>query len=307
MTKPIYDTGQIITALTTQDGGVPSVAWSTDIITFSISTGHVDPVHPEYTDEMSGYVAMTLAMRAAAREAFLLWDELIAVDLLEIAGWPHAHMTFNYSSNTGGLTYAEYAYWPVDNAPRSQYQLADADIWLNDGWPSQDQDSDLFQGSYGITTYLHEIGHALGLTHPGDYNTAASYALDATHLQDTREYSVMSYFEAGADGGGTDHTGTAGLSYGATPLLHDILAVQAVYGADPTTRTGDTTYGFNSTAGHDAYDFAININPVIAIWDAGGTDTIDASGWNTDQVIDLNAGALSSVGHLTATSPSPMA
>jgi Ca2+-binding RTX toxin-like protein len=66
-----------------------------------------------------------------------------------------------------------------------------------------------------------------------------------------------------------------------------------------TTRTGDTTYGFNSTAGHDAFDFAINTNPVIAIWDAGGTDKIDASGWSTDQVIDLNVGAFSSVGQMT--------
>jgi len=299
MIKPVYDQAQIITALTTLDGGAPSAAWSTDIITFSIDTGQVDPTHPEYTGEMSGYLAMTAGKVAAAREAFALYDELIAVDLLEMAGWPSAHITINESSNTGGGTYAAYTYWQVDNAPRSQYKLADADIWLADSWPTQDQDSDFFQGSFGIETYLHEIGHALGLTHPGNYNGVASYELDATHQQDTREYSVMSYFDAGADGGGTDHIGTAGQSYAATPLLHDILAIQAVYGANMTTRTGDTTYGFNSTAGHAAFDFTININPVIAIWDAGGVDTIDASGWSTDQVIDLGEGAFSSVGHLT--------
>ena len=110
---------------------------------------------------------------------------------------------------------------------------------------------------------------------------------------------MLSYFLAGADGGGTDHIGTNGWSYAATPLLHDILALQTVYGANMTTRTGDTVYGFNSTAGHDAFDFDVNINPVIAIWDAGGIDRIDASGWNTDQVIDLGEGAFSSVGHLT--------
>ena len=38
---------------------------------------------------------------------------------------------------------------------------------------------------------------------------------------------------------------------------------------------------------------------MFAIWDAGGIDRIDASGWNTDQVIDLGEGAMSSVGHLT--------
>ena len=109
----------------------------------------------------------------------------------------------------------------------------------------------------------------------------------------------MSYFLAGASGSGADHIGTAGWSYAATPLLNDILALQAVYGANMTTRTGDTVYGFNSTAGHDGFDLTINLNPVVAIWDAGGIDWIDASGWNTDQVIDLGEGAFSSVGALT--------
>jgi serralysin len=245
--KPVYDSGQIVTALTTKDGAAPSVAWSTDIISYSINTGQIDPTHPEYTGEMSGYVAMTPGMEAAARAAFALYDDLIAVDLLEMADWPSAHISFNYSSNTGNSTYAAFAYWLVDNDPRSQYKLADSDVWLADSWTTQDADSDFFQGSYGIETYLHEIGHALGLTHPGDYNGSASYDLDATHRQDTQEYTVLSYFLAGADGGGTDHIGTSGRSYGATPLLHDILALQAVYGADTATRTGDTVYGFNST------------------------------------------------------------
>ncbi|MFQ5567499.1 MAG: M10 family metallopeptidase C-terminal domain-containing protein, partial [Paracoccaceae bacterium] len=299
MPKPVYDTAQLINALTTQDGAAPSVAWSVDIISYSIDTGQVGPADPEYTDEMSGYVAMTPAMQAAAREAFELYDELIAVNLLEMANWPSAHITFNYSSNTGNSTYTRFSYWLVDNAPRSQYKFADADIWLANGWTSQDDDGDLFLGGYAIETYLHEIGHALGLTHPGGYNGTASYDIDATHQQDTGEYTVMSYFLAGADGGGTDHIGTNGWSYAATPLLHDILAIQAVYGADMTTRTGDTVYGFNSTAGHDAFDFALNANPVIAIWDAGGIDKIDASGWSTDQVIDLGEGAFSSVGFMT--------
>jgi serralysin len=297
--KPIYDEAQVITALTTQDGAAPSLAWSTDIITFSIDTGQIDPTHPEYTAEMSGYVAMTEGKVAAAREVFALYDDLIAVDLLEMPDWPSAHITINESSNTGDATFANFSYWLADNDPRSQYKLADADVWLADSWPTQDEDSDFFQGSYGIETYLHEIGHALGLTHPGDYNGPADYDLDATHLQDTQEYSVMSGFLVGADGGGTDHIGTAGWSHAATPLLHDILALQAVYGADMTTRTGDTVYGFNSTAGRAAFDFTININPVVAIWDAGGVDRIDASGFDTDQVIDLGAGAFSSIGHMT--------
>ncbi len=109
MHQPVYDNDQVISALTTQDGTAPSLAWSVDIISFSIGTGQVDPIHAEYTDEMSGYVAMTPAMEAAARDAFALWDDLIAVDLLKLTDWPTAHITFNYSSNTGGSTYARYS------------------------------------------------------------------------------------------------------------------------------------------------------------------------------------------------------
>jgi serralysin len=37
----------------------------------------------------------------------------------------------------------------------------------------------------------------------------------------------------------------------------------------------------------------------MAIWDAGGVDTLDASGYATDQVIDLTPGSLSSIGGVT--------
>ena len=299
MSKPVYNNAQVIQALTTRDGGQDSIAWSTDIITYSIATGAVTSIDPEYTAEMDGYVAMTAAMEAAAREAFELWDELIAVELMEMDDWPSAHMTFNYSSNTGGQTYANYTYWLVDNAPRAQWKIADADVWFSSSNPAHDDDGDLTLGSFALLTYLHEIGHALGITHPGNYNGAASYAADATHRQDTMEYTVMSYFNAGADGSGTDHIGSFGRVYGSTPLLHDILAAQAVYGADMTTRTGDTVYGFNSTAGRDVFDFTVNTEPVVAIWDAGGIDAIDASGWTTNQVIDLREGGFSSLNNLT--------
>ena len=42
----------------------------------------------------------------------------------------------------------------------------------------------------------------------------------------------------------------------ATPMLYDIAAIQPLYGADMTTRTGDTVYGDNSNAGRGAFNFA---------------------------------------------------
>jgi serralysin len=37
----------------------------------------------------------------------------------------------------------------------------------------------------------------------------------------------------------------------------------------------------------------------MAIWNAGGNDTLDASGYATAQLIDLTPGSLSSIGGVT--------
>lgn len=149
-------------------------------------------------------------------------------------------------------------------------------------------------GNYGYMALMHEIGHALGLNHPGDYNGGSpTYAANAKYMQDSQQYSIMSYFSASNTG--ANHGGY----YASTPLLHDIAAIQKLYGADYTTRSGDTVYGFNSTAGSDAYNFTVNNHPVICIWDGNGNDTLDVSGFAYNQSIDLHAGSFSDVGGLT--------
>ena len=79
--------------------------------------------------------------------------------------------------------------------------------------------------------------------------------------------------------------------------MADILAIQNLYGA-PTTRTGDTVYGFGSTAG-SMYDFSTYASaPALTIYDSGGTDTLNCSGYSQNQVINLAGGSFSNVGGL---------
>src|SRR5262249_57384886 len=74
-----------------------------------------------------------------------------------------------------------------------------------------------------------------------------------------------------------------------------IAAVQAIYGADYTTRSGNTVYGFNCTADRTVFDFTQDTHPIFSIWDGGGIDTLDCSLYNGNQTIDLTPGNYSSV------------
>lgn len=247
--------------------------------------------------------------RTMARASIALWDDLIAISFQETKSY-NADITFG-NTYTGGAQ--AYAYLPFGNIFDAaaltegfeDYGRLSGDVWI-DGFVS----SNFFpvrDSFYAKTTLIHELGHSLGLSHPGVYDALddddgdgqpdpITYASDAAYAQDSMQYSIMSYFDAYETG--AQHIDWANLRFGfaATPLVHDILAVQKIYGADPTTRTGDTVYGFNSTADRAELDFTKNAAPVVAIYDAGGNDTLDFSGWNTPSVIDLNAGAFSSGG-----------
>ena len=104
----------------------------------------------------------------------------------------------------------------------------------------------------------------------------------------------MSYFRDQQSGGQAVDVSVGLLNNPQTPMIHDILTIQSKYGADPNTRSGDTVYFANSTAGHGVYDLAQNPFPHLAVYDAGGNDTFDFSTANTGVFIDLRPGSFSS-------------
>ncbi|WP_150604369.1 M10 family metallopeptidase, partial [Pseudomonas fluorescens] len=155
--------------------------------------------------------------------------------------------------------YVAWAYFP-DKTPVA------GDVWIG----PQTNDPSPVKGSYDYLTFVHEIGHALGLKHPfeasNDNRTILAPALD-----DVR-YTVMSYNDS--------------YSYQPTsPMQLDILAIQKLYGANTQWQSGN-----------NFYNWAPDQSVFETIWDAGGVDVIDASNQLQAVRINLNEGAFSQIG-----------
>ncbi|WP_293990790.1 calcium-binding protein [Sphingomonas sp.] len=81
-----------------------------------------------------------------------------------------------------------------------------------------------------------------------------------------------------------------------TPMVADGIAIANLYGTATTTRTGDTTYGFNNTSGQAVYDATQFPTDSYTVYDNGGNDTLDYSGFSQNQVINLNPETFSNIG-----------
>jgi len=224
--------------------------------------------------------ALTAEGQALARAALQVWSDVMGVTFNETAG--SAQITFD-DSDTGAYATANYS-----GGITSSAAVNVGTDWLTNYGTGIN--------SYSFQTYIHEIGHALGLGHAGNYNGAAAYPSDARYINDSWATTVMSYFSQ------EDNTwfGSQGFNYTfvLTPLYADIVAIQNLYGITTGTRTGNTTYGFGNNTGNAIYDADTYQGAAIAIFDNGGVDTLNfgsfATGYN--QMINLNAERFSNIG-----------
>ena len=228
-------------------------SFSTSASVFSYSSTTHDP-----------YTALNANQQAAARMAMNALSAICNLTFTEVADTAVGAGDIRWTLSQNGALSTAHAYYPSSGA-------WGGDIWFG---PSGSYTTPVV-GGYSYHTFIHELGHAVGLEHPHDGSPVPIAG------EDQLKYSVMSYQD-----NATDTNGYYGSSYFPTSfMLNDIAALQYLYGLNGTTNQGDTVYSW--VAGSKVYE---------CLWDTGGTDTVDASSQTLSVTLNLNGGTWSTIG-----------
>lgn len=225
--------------------------------------------------------------QALARRALEAWSNVAAIEFEEDDAGSQSDITFT-EDQAGAYCSMSYSGRLVKSAV----------VNISSKWVSRYGDQ---MDDYVQQTYIHEIGHALGLGHLGSYNSSAKTS-ELVFSNDSYQMSVMSYFSQVRN-----ESVDADYAIAVTPMMADIVAIQQMYGVSDAT-AGATRYGVGNSldtafgmmledlASGETSDLFSGDAVAFTLMDHSGRDLLDLSGLHSDNVIDLNPGTFSDIG-----------
>lgn len=258
------------------DGVLGDYKWAVNTFSYSFPTsGAYYGTSYGAGENITSFDTFNTAQQATTRAALKMFTSVANLSFNEITetSTQHADLRFALSDKPG----TAWAYFPSTSA-------AGGDAWFN---KSSGAYSTPLKGNYAYLTFMHEVGHALGLEHAHEANVMPQD-------RDSIEYTVMSYRSyvgASTTSGYVNET----WGYAQSLMMYDIAALQHMYGVNYSTNSSNTTYSWSPTTGemfiNNAGQGAPGGNKILlTVWDGGGTDTYDFSNYGTNLTVNLQPG-----------------
>ncbi len=284
------------------DATLIGAKWGITNLTYSFPTSGSNYNGPTFdSNGVSNYhIDLGTQQQIAARDALAQVAAATGLTFTEITDTDTVHANIRISQTADQDAPSAYGNFASDT------RAVAGDIWF--GRTSQPYYDLAFKGTWGFSTMMHEIGHALGLKHGHQdytnldlsfyFGTSPRFGSQSlTPDKDGQAWSLMTYTPAPFT-----NSNFAGekISQPQSYMQYDLAALQYMYGANFNTNNTDTVYTFSTTTGemfiNGVGQGAPSGNKIfLTIWDGGGNDTIDASNYSGGVTIDLRPGEFSTV------------